>query len=210
MKFKLKVCGMKNYDNIKELIKLNPDYIGYIFYKNSKRFVGENPDKKILDIVPENILKTGVFVNESIQNVINTKYRYNLNLIQLHGDETVQYCNELKSEISTKIIKAFQIYDDFDFEILNEYKPYCDYFLFDSKTNNYGGSGKKFNWQILDKYNLETPIFLSGGIDLNDAAKIKNMNIYAIDVNSKFETEPGFKDIEKLKKFTHDIRKSKT
>ena len=209
MIFKLKVCGMREINNIQDLVNLNPDYIGFIFYPKSKRFVGENIDAKIIASIPKTIAKVGVFVNETIENVAKTINLSELSLVQIHGDESAEYCKELKSKINVPITKAFQVDVNFDFSILEEYKPYCDYFLFDTKTENYGGSGMRFDWNILQKYDNEKPLFLSGGIDLEhiqDIVNLKNLNIHALDINSKFEIEPGLKDIGKIKIFKNGIQ----
>ncbi len=205
--YKLKVCGMKNPDNIQQLVKLNPDFIGFIFYKKSKRYIGDSLGISSLDI-PESIKKVAVFVNSSINEVKTIMIKHQLDFAQLHGDESPEFCLELK-KAGIKITKAFQIDEDFDFSVLKQYDSACDYFLFDTKTNLYGGSGKKFNWRILEKYDNQKPFFLSGGIDLEDVDEIKkiyNLNIYAIDINSKFEVKSGMKDIDKIEKFIKDLR----
>ena len=200
--YKLKVCGMKYPDNIRKLSELKPDFIGFIFYDKSKRFIGDRLNINKLNI-DETIEKVGVFVNASIKYILDEVQKYGLNLVQLHGNESPEFCNELQQQ-NIKISKAFQVGEDFDFSELANYQAVCDYFLFDTKTTLYGGSGKKFNWQILEKYDNRKPFFLSGGIGLEDIGeirKLKNLNIYAIDINSKFEIEPGVKDIEKIRKF---------
>lgn len=193
---------MKHPENIYRLAALQPDFIGFIFYDKSKRFVGENLNVRNLNI-DKSIKKTGVFVNASKTDILKNIKKHDLNLIQLHGNESPEFCKSLY-EKGIKISKAFQIDEDFDFKILNAYKSVCDYFLFDTKTKNYGGSGRKFDWDILQAYDNEKPFFLSGGIDLDDVSsinKINNLNIYAIDINSKFEIEPGLKDIGKIGMF---------
>lgn len=199
---------MRDIENVKELIGIKPDYIGFIFYPKSKRFVGVNPDISLFNSIPKNIEKVGVFVNYTKDSIIENTEKYKLDLVQLHGNESAEFCKELKSQISAKIIKAFSIDKDFDFKTLNEYKQVCDYFLFDTKTEFYGGSGQQFDWNILNKYDNEIPFFLSGGIDLEHAAKIKklkHLNIHAIDINSRFETEPGIKNIDKIKQFKNEL-----
>ncbi|MEN8122689.1 MAG: phosphoribosylanthranilate isomerase [Bacteroidota bacterium] len=204
---KLKVCGMKYPDNIRQLVKLQPDFIGFIFYDKSKRFVDNDLDISCLSI-PESIKKTGVFVNSSINDVTEKVKKYKLDLVQLHGNESPEFCMELKNS-GIKITKAFQMDEDFYFDILSDYESVCDYFLFDTKTKQYGGSGNKFDWQLLEKYNNEKPFFLSGGIDLDDVEeikKLKELNIYAIDINSKFEIRPAEKDINKIMTFMKALR----
>lgn len=206
MMYKLKVCGMKYPDNIRKLSELKPDFIGFIFYDKSKRFIGDGLDVSKLNI-DKLIEKVGVFVNASIDYILEKLKKYSLDLVQLHGNESPEFCKELQQQ-SIKISKAFQVDENFDFSELASYYDVCDYFLFDTKTKLYGGSGKKFNWQVLEKYDNKKPFFLSGGIALDDIAeikKLKNLNIYAIDINSKFEIEPGLKDIEKIKQFKEGL-----
>ncbi|MCF6241041.1 MAG: phosphoribosylanthranilate isomerase [Bacteroidales bacterium] len=202
MAYKIKICGMKHPDNIHQLAMLKPDFIGFIFYEKSKRFIDNRLNIRELDI-DKSIAKTGVFVNASEDYILKNIEKHDLNLIQLHGDESPDFCGKLHQK-GIKISKAFQIDDDFDFLSLNLYKKVCDYFLFDTKTKNYGGSGRKFDWQVLEKYDNEKPFFLSGGIDLEDVDalnRISGLNIFAIDINSKFEIEAGLKDIGKIGMF---------
>jgi phosphoribosylanthranilate isomerase len=200
---KLKVCGMKFPRNIEALVELKPDYIGFIFYPKSKRYMAGSLNPIFVKNIPETIKKVGVFVNDSFESIEFEVKRNNLNLVQLHGNESPELCNSLKTK-GIKTIKAFQIYPGFDFNLCQPYKEFCDYFLFDTQTPLYGGSGHKFDWELLKNYDNEKTFFLSGGIDLEDADKLKNisnLNIHAIDINSKFEFSPGLKDIEKVKKF---------
>lgn len=224
---KLKVCGMKYIENIQQVAELNPDYLGFIFYENSKRnFEG---------IIPEfsnSIKKTGVFVNEYKEIVISLVEEYRLDAIQLHGDESVEYIIELKKQLAenralfieenkqikkkknqhyiskneVEIIKVFGIKDEFNFDVLQPYLEVVDYFLFDTKGKERGGNGTKFDWSVLEKYPYDKPFFLSGGIGPEDVEQIQivrktNLPIYALDVNSKFEIEPGRKKIEELQEF---------
>lgn len=196
---KLKVCGMKYEENIRQVAELKPDYMGFIFYSKSKRFVGNDFN---LPSFPASIKKVGVFVNEEEDVVRQKTDEHKLDFIQLHGDESPEYCRSLSKYV--KIIKAFGMDEHFEFEKLNSYKTSCTYFLFDTKSKEYGGTGKSFDWDILKMYDDEVPFFLSGGIDessLDELRKIKNLNIHAIDINSKFELSPGVKDIEKIKTF---------
>ncbi len=205
-KFRIKVCGMKEAENIRQLVTLKPDFIGFIFYEKSKRYVGE--DFKIDKLnIDKPIQKTGVFVNASENYILEKVNKYKLDLVQLHGDETPEFCQKLFLK-GIKISKAFQISYDFNFTQLNDYKPVCNYFLFDTKNKNYGGSGHKFNWEILKKYDNEKPFFLSGGINLEDVPAIKqltDLNLFAIDINSKFELKPGLKDIGKIGQFMLEL-----
>jgi phosphoribosylanthranilate isomerase len=193
----LKICGMKYPNNILEVSQLLPDYLGFIFYEKSSRFFdGEIPE------IPKSIKKVGVFVNESSDNINSKIKKYDLDLIQLHGNESPEFCKNLRQK-NIEIIKVFSVDDDFDFEVLNQYENVCDYFLFDTKGKLHGGNGITFNWQILEKYKSKKPLFLSGGIGIDEIEKIKTLNlpIFAIDVNSKFEIEPGLKNKQLLQEF---------
>lgn len=205
---KLKVCGMKYLENIQEVAVLQPDYLGFIFYEKSKRnFDG------IIPGLPSNIKKTGVFVNESMENILVKVSKYNLKAIQLHGDESVDYILKLKQELNTKIeiIKVFGIKDQFDFKILKPYEALVDYFLFDTKGKERGGNGITFDWTVLKNYPSTKPFFLSGGIGLEQVQEIQeirktNLPIYALDVNSQFEIEAGLKSVENIERFKNEIK----
>lgn len=207
MKLKLKICGMKQAANIAAVAELQPDYLGFIFYQKSPRCITE-VSAELIKYVPPTIKTTGVFVDEDLQIVKQYIAKYNLKAVQLHGKESVSYCQELKST-GVEIIKAFGVNNEFDFSILDEYLNVVEYFLFDTQTPQHGGSGKVFDWKLLSNYKLEKPYFLSGGIDLSHCATLKEINdarLYAIDVNSKFELEPGLKDVEKLKEFFKEMK----
>lgn len=211
---------MKYQDNIEAVADLQPDYIGFIFYDKSSRFFdGEVPE------ISRKIKKVGVFVNNNILDIIRKTLNNKLDIIQLHGSETPAFCNALKEadfgygdqhlykKHNFKIIKVFSIKNEFDFEILRPYEGIVDYFLFDTKGKLPGGNGYTFNWDVLKDYPSTTPYFLSGGIGLNEVNNIKEFKkssaskyCYAIDVNSKFEIEPGLKNINELEKFKSEIR----
>lgn len=196
---KLKVCGMRDPDNIQQLIALKPDFIGFIFYKKSPRYVNEM-DEDLIMRIPLSISKVGVFVNESVDNILEISNKYGLEYAQLHGDEDLSFANTLKDK-GLKIIKVFRVMDTIPFFAKN-YEGIADYFLFDTASMNYGGSGRHFDWNILKNYNLNIPFLLSGGVQLEDIPKIKSMEIdklIGVDVNSRFELEPALKDMEKLK-----------
>jgi len=208
---KSKVCGLKYPENINQIIQLQPDYVGFIFYKESKRNIELNNLESIVIDIPKHIKKVGVFVNESVEYVIEKHEKYKLDYIQLHGDENIDYCRQLQNH-SINIIKAFSVDDDFDFEISLPYSKYCNYFLFDTKSNYRGGNGISFNWKILNKYTGTTSFFLSGGIgieNLDEALSIKHKKIEAIDLNSKLETSIGLKDIELTKNCINKITNKK-
>lgn len=203
---KLKVCGMKNTENIKSIGDLKPDYMGFIFYERSKRnFEGIIPE------LPKSIKKTGVFVNEIPEILISLAQEYQLDALQLHGDETVEYIQGLKEHLKNiEIIKVFGIKEEFDFSILKPYENEVDYFLFDTKGKERGGNGVKFDWTVLKNYPFQKPFFLSGGIGPNDTMEIKKVKnsglpIYAVDVNSRFESNPGLKNIKEVKKFKKEF-----
>ncbi len=206
---KIKVCGLRDQLNIEEVVKLKPDYIGFIFYPKSKRYIGAQIPHNIQTIIPSTVQKVGVFVDELFSTLVE-KYNTNaLDMVQLHGRELPDYCEKLK-KLNIRIIKAFGIAADFDFETVKDFEPYCDYFLFDTAADSHGGTGIKFDWKKLDQYTGDKPFFLSGGIQSADAEEIRKMThnqLYAIDLNSRFELEPGLKDIPKLKSFIKQIRK---
>jgi len=207
---KLKICGMKHPENIREVGLLEPDFMGFIFYKDSKRYV-EELDPGVLSGLSENIARVGVFVNHDLMEVVKIARKFNLNLLQLHGIESVDYVIALKQQMvgsDVKVLKAFGVDEDFDFSALEEYQNSVDYFLFDTQTPSHGGSGKLFNWELLKAYTLNKPYFLSGGIGSDDLEALKKFNdnrLFAIDINSKFETEPGKKDISKLNEFKRQL-----
>jgi len=205
---KLKVCGMRDSNNIKQLLKLQPDYMGFIFYEGSKRFAPEL-DAELLNDFPAETRKVGVFVNASLDEVKAKVDQYGLDLVQLHGDETVEYVRGLFA-VGIRVIKVFSVGENFDFDQLTPYKALVDYFLFDTKGKERGGNGLTFNWEILKAYDQSVPFFLSGGIDNENIAGLedfKGWNIHAIDVNSKYEIEPGLKDAELLKKLQNVMPK---
>ena len=208
---KVKVCGMKYEENIKAVAALGPDYLGFIFYDKSKRnFEGEIPE------IDPKIKKIGVFVNAPKRYVNAMIVRHNLDAVQLHGDESEDYCLGLKAgnTASIEIIKAFSMSENFDFEMLEKYLTVCDYFLFDTKGKERGGNGTLFDWKLLERYPFKKPFFLSGGIGSDEIAQVIEFlnspmaaHCYAIDVNSRFESEPGMKKVAALKKFIELIAK---
>ncbi|MFP4504036.1 MAG: phosphoribosylanthranilate isomerase [Cyclobacteriaceae bacterium] len=200
---KLKVCGMKFFHNMLKVAQLKPDYLGFIFYEKSRRYMPDTLKPEDLAKLPRRMKKVGVFVNASSEEMIKQAKTYRLNLLQLHGDESPEQCRELK-QAGQQIIKVFSIgQDNFDFSQLNSYKPHVQYFLFDTKGKERGGNGETFDWSQLRRYDQEVPFFLSGGISLDNVALLKEMsffNIHALDVNSRFELEPGIKDLDLLQK----------
>lgn len=211
---KIKVCGLRDPENIRTVAGLGPDYMGFICYEHSPRFIGDMP-AEVLNNISAPVYKTAVFVNETEANINALVDNYGFNAIQLHGKESPEFANSFRNKV--KVIKAFGLDNDFDLNQLNAYAGKVDYFLFDTKTAIYGGSGKTFNWDVLDEYKLSVPFLLSGGLSLDNLEEIKKIThpqFYGVDLNSRFETAPGMKDIEKLKQafnllkqFTaHEIR----
>lgn len=215
LNIKLKICGMKFPENIQEIGKLELDLLGFIFYENSVR----NYTESTIISLPNTIKKVGVFVNERPEKIIKTIQKYELDMIQLHGKETKNYCLDLKSQIiknqlDIEIIKSFSVDDYFVFQTLNDYHM-VDYFLFDTKGKLFGGNGTKFNWEILTKYKLTKPYFLSGGIGLEDISSVHKFlktpasnHCLGIDVNSRFEIGAGLKNIQKLQEFKTQLYES--
>ncbi|KAB8152750.1 phosphoribosylanthranilate isomerase [Kordia sp. TARA_039_SRF] len=232
---KLKICGMKYEDNINAVSELQPDYLGFIFYRKSSRFFDS-----VIPKIPQDIKKTGVFVNSSLDDIMQKIQLHDLQAIQLHGNESFAFCKELKERCRIErsrnahdemlnqvqhddfnlhvapieIIKVFSIKDTFDFEVLKPYEPFVDYFLFDTKGKLPGGNGVTFDWKVLEHYPSTKPFFLSGGIGLETITKLNDFvksnastYCYALDVNSKFEIVPGLKNIEDLKVFKETIIK---
>jgi phosphoribosylanthranilate isomerase len=205
---RVKICGMRDPLNIREIIEVKPDFLGFIFYPGSPRYVGDKPEMELFRYVPHGIKKVGVFFNEEIQRIIDLSIEAGLDMIQLHGAESPLSCKELKS-IGFSIIKSFNIENDFDFESLMPYMKVCDYFLFDTKSDRPGGSGRKFNWEKLVEYSFEKPFFLSGGISFEDTDIIKMIShrgLFGIDLNSRFERAPGIKDSKLVKAFIQEIK----
>ncbi|WP_215241046.1 phosphoribosylanthranilate isomerase [Dyadobacter helix] len=206
---KIKVCGMRQQSNIEEVVMLQPNFIGFIFYEKSPRYVGEDLSEEYVKSIPKSIKKVGVFVNANPGHILNMVKKYDLQYAQLHGNEMPDLCRSLRQK-GVNIIKAFSIDQSFNFAMLNNYKSFCDLFLFDTKGDLPGGNGKPFDWKLLSRYDNEKPFFLSGGIGLENIEDIialsKTMPIYGIDVNSMFETEPGVKDVKKLEQLFGLVR----
>ena len=212
---KLKICGMKQPENILNVAALNPDYLGFIFYERSPRnFSGDIPD------IDPSIKKTGVFVDEEIDFVLEKAEKYKFRAIQLHGKESSEYCIKLRlalgSNNSVELIKVFSVMETFNFDELKTYEGNVDFFLFDTKGKSKGGNGITFNWELLKDYPSSTPFFLSGGIGQDELQKIlklytyfnknnKSNLLYGVDVNSKFEVEAGLKDENALKIFKDNL-----
>lgn len=205
---KIKVCGMAYPENVEEVCTLEPDYVGYIFFQGSRRYVGDRPDRSIFSIPGREIGKIGVFVNEAITTVKQIQSRYGLDLVQLHGTESPEYCRTLKNE-GIPVIKALKPYPTLDDRHIHDFKDHVDYLLFDTPGQEHGGTGRKFDWNYLDGADVPLPFFLSGGIGPDDkdaVAGIKHNQLLGIDVNSRFEIAPGMKHIGLLRQFIREIR----
>ena len=192
----IKVCGMREADNIREVERLGIDLMGLIFWPKSSRYVSEKPD-----YLPIYCKRVGVFVDENIEQVKRTADEYQLDMIQLHGHEHPDYIRQLSG---WKVIKAFNIATAADFALTEAYEGVADIFLFDTKGKSVGGNGEKFDWSVLSAYQGETPFLLSGGIGPNDVARVRAFHhpkCIGIDLNSRFELSPGLKDINKLQEF---------
>jgi phosphoribosylanthranilate isomerase len=204
-KLRIKVCGIKHTANREAVEKLPVDWLGFIFYPPSKRFVGETPEPGLFNSEKP---KVGVFVDENAFEILALAKNLGFEWVQLHGKENPKTCQLLKRQ-GLKIIKAFSVHENFNFETTTQYEKVANYFLFDTKTENHGGSGQKFNWSILDNYGGHIPFFLSGGIgpdDVNSILEINHPKLTGVDINSGFEDEPGLKNIEKLKHFITEIK----
>ena len=207
MDLKIKVCGMREPGNIREVAGLKPDYMGFIFYPASKRYAGRLSPSDLMNI-PVEIKKVAVFVNASREEIVSTCKAYSIRILQLHGDEPPAFCRLLREE-GFQVIKAFRVGQGLDMEKMEAFAEVCDFILFDTSGEGFGGTGLKFDWDQLQDYTIELPFFLSGGLAPGDADRIKDMDIpqlYAVDLNSRFEIKPGLKDKEELEKFIRKIR----
>lgn len=197
---KIKICGMRDVENIKQILELEPDYLGFIFYENSTRHISKAQMKEVIKLSFGETERVGVFVNESVENVLSYADQGFFDIVQLHGNETPEMVKALKEE-GLEIIKVFSVDDNFNAKVLNRYAD-ADYFLFDTKGKLPGGNGVKFNWDVLENSKIKKPFFLSGGLNVEDMDMVVNLNsrnLYALDFNSKLEDEPGLKNLTKVK-----------
>lgn len=206
---KIKVCGNTVLSQLEQLNEIGIDYAGLIFYEQSPRYVLKKLSGEKVKGLHLNIEKVGVFVNASEEEIMKQVVAFGLDIVQLHGDETASFCNRISDHI--KVFKAFRI-TDFDTNIdwlVKEYDEVCDYYMFDKGSAGlYGGTGQKFDWNILEKYTINKPFFLSGGISVDDVEALKNFKhpfFYGVDVNSRFETSPGVKNIDLVKQFKQEL-----
>lgn len=199
----IKVCGLVSSENCMEIDSLNPTMLGMIFYEKSPRYINQStlPNTKAH--------KVGVFVNAKLDQIVSAVDKHRLSYVQLHGEEPLSLAKKLK-ERKLKVIKCFGISQELNMDEIRGWQPFCEYFLFDTRGKYLGGNGIKFNWELLQKYNLDTPFLLSGGISLTDVNRlkeIKNPAFAGVDINSRFELEPGIKNVEQVKSFIYGINK---
>jgi phosphoribosylanthranilate isomerase len=202
----IKICGMRDPVNIREVGALLPDFMGFIFYKPSPRYVGENFE--LPADFPSSVKRVGVFVNESVDHILRVSRKHRLTYAQLHGEESIDVCRKLRNE-NLRVIKVFRIGEQFDFSALVPFNPMVDYFMFDTRGKYYGGNAQVFDWRILKQYDQEIPFFLSGGLNPQNIAAISaltSMNLYAIDLNSGVEQEAGIKDIVKIRNVMNEVK----
>ena len=205
----IKLCGLKTKNNVKDLQHVRVDMVGLNFYESSVRYV---PDDDLttqrMDTIPAHIKKVGIFVDASLEEIQWRMASFNLDVVQLHGSETVEFCKQIAADIP--VWKAFGISEHFDFGILAGYASYCEYFVFDTASTVHGGSGQSFDWEVLKGYTGNVPFLLSGGIGPDDAEKVlafKHPAFAGIDINSRFEFAPSNKDMGKVYDFVESIRK---
>ncbi|MBO7125869.1 MAG: phosphoribosylanthranilate isomerase [Bacteroidales bacterium] len=200
----IKVCGMRDSENMKAIADLDVDFMGMIFYPRSKRYVSEVPSFR-----PLRQKLIAVFVNADIDEIAKTVETFHCDGVQLHGDETPEFVRSLKMKCNCLVIKAFQIATADDLYKIEQYETLCDYFLFDTATPSYGGSGESFDWSVLEAYHGKTPFLLSGGIGAESVERIKQFShpqCVGIDINSKFEVRPAMKDVEKIQRFVKELK----
>jgi phosphoribosylanthranilate isomerase len=206
-RLKIKVCGLREPQNIAEVAALKPDYVGFVFARDSKRWIGKDFDPVHLNLLQPETKACGVFMGEYLPTLLDRVDYYHLDAIQLHGDEPAEYCKKLRHRApSVEIIKAFGIDAQFNFNSLAAYQSYVDFFLFDAKGQERGGNGAAFDWSLLRNYAGTLPYFLSGGIGPDSVAAVKALEssadkLVGVDVNSRFETAPALKSVSELAKF---------
>lgn len=204
----VKICGMRETENILDVASLSPAYLGFIFAQKSPRYF-----EGIIPNLPRSIKKVAVFVEHSIEEIVEIVKFHQLQAIQLHGNESLEFCKRLKDILTSdiEVIKVFSVETDFDFEDLKPFEAFCDYFLLDTKGKYPGGNGTQFDWQILENYSSRKPFFLSGGIGLEDLQAIQNLKkmnlpLHGIDCNSKLEISAGIKNRDKCKELLENFK----
>ena len=205
---KIKICGMREAGNLLAIADLNPDFLGFIFYEKSVRCIRDVLAASVLHGLPASIHKVGIFVNADLAEVQATALRYHLDYVQLHGTESPAYCQQAGA-LGLRVIKAFAVDANFDFDQLAAYAPLCDFFLFDTKGELPGGNGTAFDWSVLTRYSGTTPFFLSGGLGLADLAALGQFHhphLCGLDFNSRLETAPGVKDVVTTRQVLERLR----
>ena len=208
-KIKLKICGLRLRENADSVLDIHPDFIGFIFYCKSPRYVGNRYEWIRQLEIDSSLKKVGVFVDNPVEDILCVTRDAGLGFVQLHGNESVETCRLLR-EKGLRVIKVFSIGTNFSFSALRSYIDHVDYFLFDTRGKYLGGNGIPFDWSLLEDYPYQVPFFLSGGIGIDNIGHVKYLNhplLYAVDVNSKLELEPGVKDPRLLKKFREEFEK---
>ena len=204
---KIKICGMREPDNIRQVTNLHPDYMGFIFWSGSPRNACQL-DPAALATVPQTIRRVGVFVNETEEQVIRTAQRYRLDLVQLHGHESPEACRRINQIVP--VIKALSVATRADIEQTQRYQECCSILLLDTKTSTYGGSGQQFDWSLLEHYTGRLPFLLSGGIGPQDAERLLSLSHHALlgfYLNRRFESAPGHKEYDRLKPCIEQFKK---
>jgi len=207
---KIKVCGLRESEDLLSLGNSGIDYMGFVFYEASPRYARYKLDTEVLKLVPKPVKKVGVFVDADAQEIIDTAEQFNLDVVQLHGQESPETCATLRARV--RVIKAFNVDEEADLNALaSPYEPHCDFFLFDASGIYPGGNGLRFNWELLSRYTLDTPFFLSGGIGPEHTAELMRIHhpqLHACDVNSRFELQPGKKNTSQIRFFVNALKSS--
>jgi phosphoribosylanthranilate isomerase len=204
---KVKICGLREHQNMMDLSELNPAWMGFIFYEKSPRYFFKSNQPIHMEMLKRTIKRVGVFVNESSERILEVHAQFDLDFVQLHGNEHPEQCKELADK-GLKLIKAFSLEAQADLERLEEYSPFVHYFLFDTKGDQPGGNGIRFDWELLKERRFSRPFLLSGGISPNDAEELlalEHPDFEGIDINSRFEDEPGLKNVLLTKTFMQKI-----
>lgn len=208
-RIKLKICGLRSRENVDEVLRIKPDFIGFIFYKSSPRFVGEGYEWIGKLVTDPRTRKVAIFVDDSIENILKITQVSGIDYVQLHGTEKPETCMILRKK-GLRVIKVFSVDDHFSFEEMKEYPGTVDFFMFDTRGKYHGGNGIPFDWSLLEKYPYQVPFFLSGGIGIDNIRHVKYLNhpmLYAVDANSRLESMPGIKDSSLLEKFREEFEK---
>ncbi len=209
---RIKVCGMTLPEQVMALDEMGVDLAGFIFYPKSPRYIGNKISAEKMKQIKGKIAKVGVFVNMPYDDLMKTVEDYRLDMVQLHGDETPVFCEKVSNYVT--VVKAFRLSDNDPIEwMVKPFHDYSDMYMFDTLGAGYGGTGKKFDWEVLKKAVINKIFFLSGGIEPGDGEKLKEFikepagkKLFAIDINSKFEVSSGVKDMEKVRKFVKELK----